>query len=107
MLHERQSVIMENDFVSPEMAKIEKRADQFAEDLLMPLHEYKQFISAGNFYPDDIRAFAQRIGIDPGIVVGRLQNDGYIKREWHNDLRTRYKWEGDQVKLNIPTLNFF
>lgn len=100
LLHERQSIILENDYISPGMKNREKEADQFAENLLIPPHEYKQFTSLKNFHPDDIRIFAQQTGIHPGIVVGRLQNDGYIKREWHNDLRSRFK-------LNIPTLNFF
>ncbi len=30
-----------------------------------------------------------KIGIASGIVVGRLQNDGYIKYSWHNDLKEK------------------
>lgn len=95
LLHERQAVILENDSMVPEMIKREEEADRFAADRLIPLRDYKDFISGGNFYPGAIRALAQRIGIDAGIVVGRLQKDGHLKREWHNDLRTRYKWGND------------
>jgi HTH-type transcriptional regulator/antitoxin HigA len=95
LLHERQAVILENDSIAPEMIKREKEADRFAADHLIPLRDYKEFIAKGNFYPDAIRAFAQRICIDAGIVVGRLQNDGHLKKEWHNDLRTRYVWGND------------
>jgi len=90
-LHGRQAVILEDDSESPEMKEQEKEADSFAADLLIPPNEYKDFIAKGNYYKDDICVFAHRIGIDTGIVVGRLQNDGYLEKEWHNDLRTRYK----------------
>ena len=35
-------------------------------------------------------AFAKAIEIDPGIVVGRLQKEGYIDFSWYNDLKTKY-----------------
>ncbi len=51
------------------------------------------FIATAGFYPDDIRLFAVQIGIHPGIVVGRLQNDGHIKPSWYNGLRVRFEWK--------------
>ena len=38
----------------------------------------------------DIESFARQIGIDVGIVVGRLQYEGLIPRNWHNGLRRKY-----------------
>ena len=35
-------------------------------------------------------AFAKTVGIDVGIVVGRLQKEGHIQYNWHNDLKTKY-----------------
>jgi len=37
--------------------------------------------------------FAQAIGIHPGIVVGRLQHDGYIEPSWMNDLKQSFSLE--------------
>jgi HTH-type transcriptional regulator / antitoxin HigA len=34
--------------------------------------------------------FAQSVGIHPGIVVGRLQFDGFIKPSWMNDLKVSF-----------------
>ena len=67
-------------------------ADKFAEDILIPPDKYTSFKQIGSFYRDDIIKFADNLGIDTGIIVGRLQHDGCIKNLWHNDLRSRYKW---------------
>ena len=48
------------------------------------------FINANRFYKNDIIHFAKEIGVDPGIVVGRLQKENYIKYSYFNDLKTHY-----------------
>ncbi len=40
---------------------------------------------------DAVRAFAQQIGIHPGIVVGRLQHDHLIDPSWMNDLKLSFQ----------------
>ena len=42
-----------------------------------------------------VRAFAQQLGIHPGIVVGRLQHDGLIPPSWFNDLKTTLVFKMD------------
>lgn len=37
--------------------------------------------------------FAQRIGIHPGIVVGRLQHDRLIEPSWMNDLKQSFRFQ--------------
>jgi len=39
-----------------------------------------------------IQAFAKRIGIAPGIVVGRMQKDGLLPWTHLNGLKIRYRW---------------
>jgi len=68
----------------------ELKADEFSKEQLIPSEQFKQFIANNRFVKDDIVTFAKHIEIDPGIVVGRLQKDGYIEFSWHNDLKTRY-----------------
>ena len=67
----------------------EKEADDFARDILIPKDDYDLFIKSGNFSKNAIEGFSHKIGIAGGIVVGRLQNDGYIKYSWHNDLKEK------------------
>lgn len=69
----------------------EDSADQFAKNTLIPLLAYKAFVEMGSFQKDDIYVFAERVGIDKGIVVGRLQKDNCIPFNWHNDLKTKYR----------------
>lgn len=68
----------------------ERNADEFAKDCLIPSEPFKQFTARNSFGKADIINFASQIEIAPGIVVGRLQKDGYIEFSWHNDLKTKY-----------------
>lgn len=37
--------------------------------------------------------FAKRLGVHPGIVVGRLQHDGLIEPSWMNDLKQSFRFK--------------
>ena len=77
----------------------EDAADTFAADKLVPPEEYRQFIYSGRFCSaEGIAAFAEQIGRDPGIVLGRLQNDGYISHSDKN-LNERFKRKYQVVAL--------
>jgi HTH-type transcriptional regulator/antitoxin HigA len=94
LLHlSKQEVILESDEVEAENQAHEHEADQFAADKLIPPEAYKNFIKSGSFYPGDTQRFASQVGIDAGIVVGRLQHDNHIQKSWHNQLRSRYAWK--------------
>jgi len=92
LLHGRSAVVLEGDNGDAQPNKREDQANKYAADTLIPAKIYKDFISNDSHYPEDIKAVADRIGIAPGIVVGRLQNDGLLKPSWHNDLRERFEW---------------
>ena len=68
----------------------EKCADEFAKNTLIPENQYEEFINQNEYTKISITEFANKVSIDVGIVVGRLQKDGYIQYSWHNDLKTRY-----------------
>ena len=68
----------------------EEEADCFARDMLIPPAEYKTLLQQP-MTKENIASFAEKIGIDPGIVVGRLQKDKIIPFHWFNDLKTRYQ----------------
>jgi len=92
LLHGRRDIFIENESFSAEQQVREEEADAFARDVLISPSDYERFVDGGNFYPQAISAFARKIGIDAGIVVGRLQHDGLLRSEWGNKLRTRYAW---------------
>lgn len=72
----------------------EKEADTFASNILIPEKEFQKFISNKNNYLNavNIKNFAHKIGIHPGIVVGRLQHEKLIDYKMHNNLRVKYEW---------------
>lgn len=70
-------------------------ADAFASRILVPLKEYKAFVERKSFSRNSIGLFAEKVGVAPGIVVGRLQHDHFIPFSWLNDLKARYTLIGD------------
>ena len=92
LLHGRSVMVLEGENDHPKTEKREAQADKFAADALIPSKEYKKFIKKGSYFPADIQQFADSLGIAPGIVVGRLQNDGLLEPSWHNNLRKLFEW---------------
>lgn len=70
----------------------EQEADAFARDMLIPPQAYAEFVTQGDFGKSSVCRLADSIGIDVGIVVGRLQKDGYIAYNYLNDLKTKYEF---------------
>lgn len=88
--------IMNGDYgisFDSESGEQEEIADKYAEDMLIPCDQYQQFIAENRFDIQSIRRFANRIDRDPGIVLGRLMNDGKVSYDdWSlNPLRHKYK----------------
>ena len=63
----------------------EAEADSFSRDTLIPRAEARELASLKAL--DDVRRFADRIGIAPGIVVGRLERDGLWPYTQGNQLK--------------------
>lgn len=78
------------DEVNMDLTEEEKEADQIAANMLVPDSIYREFIYLRKFFRQDIINLAKKVGIAPGIVVGRLQHDGLIPYEWHNNLKRTF-----------------
>ena len=76
-----------------EIGEKEEIADKFASDSLINPEAYEKFVAEGVFTLGSIRQFANLIDRDPGIVLGRLQNDGLVRYDdWTlQSLRHKYK----------------
>ncbi len=72
----------------------ECEADAFARHTLIPDEQYEVFVTEQTFDPASIIWFAKQVGIDPGIVLGRLQRDGYVEYNRYNHLKTKYSIPG-------------
>lgn len=68
----------------------EKEADAWSSDTLIPSELFKKFMSDVDISQTKVCAFAKVIGIAPGIVVGRLQNEGCIEYSMMNGLKEHY-----------------
>ena len=65
-------------------------ANQFAENNLIPLEQYKLFLSKKDFTINSIKKFAENIGIADYIVIGRLKKDKLIDWSLYNDYHIKY-----------------
>lgn len=78
--------------VDEEMQNVEDEANRFAGDLLIPPDSFADFISMGKFDNEAIFDFADKIGVGPGIIVGRLQHDKILSPHQGNKLKQRLEW---------------
>lgn len=88
--------IMNGDFgISFENENNQKEisANKYAEDLLIHPSEYAKFIENNDFSKDAIINFAKHIDRDPGIILGRLQNEKLVDYKDRNlqSLKHKYK----------------
>jgi HTH-type transcriptional regulator/antitoxin HigA len=67
----------------------ETEADRFSRDVLVPSGAVRELAALKT--DAAVREFAARIGVAPGIVVGRLQHDGYWPHSRGNDLKRRLR----------------
>jgi len=66
---------------------VEREADLFARDILIPPDAYAAFAAKAVFTPEAVRAFAKDQNLPAGVVVGRLQHDDHVDRAYLNDLK--------------------
>lgn len=93
LFHELGHIINEDFEISLDYnmkGEFEERADSFARENLIPNDLYVELCS-NPITEENIKEIAIKANIHPGIVVGRLQNDGLIKYSEYNNLKINYK----------------
>jgi Zn-dependent peptidase ImmA (M78 family) len=75
-------------------ALAEHEANAFAGDMLIPRQDLLRFALAQKpyFSKEQIRAFAGKQGVAPGIVVGQLQHKGHLPYSHCNELKAAIDW---------------
>jgi HTH-type transcriptional regulator/antitoxin HigA len=81
--------------VDPQMQKDEDEANRFAADTLIPPDALAVFIKNADFGNEAIHTFSEKLGIGPGLVVGRLQFEEVLARHQGNKLK-------QQVDYKVP-----
>ncbi len=82
------------------LEKLEQDADDFAANTLISPADYARFLKKGTFTAAAVSAFASEIGIQPGIVVGRLQRDGHLEFSQLNQLKQHYEFLPPKAALS-------
>lgn len=67
----------------------EDSANAFAREALVPQDALDRLVGGGDFGRGIVRSLAAEIGVAPGVVVGRLQRDGLVRKSQLNDLKVR------------------
>jgi HTH-type transcriptional regulator/antitoxin HigA len=92
LLHGKRTIFVDTDELSD--VKEEQEANDFARDFLIPPKEYEKFLRRRSVSCAEVDRFALALGIASGIVVGRLQYDGNLRRDSCNDLKQPIGWGG-------------
>ncbi|MBG8574086.1 MULTISPECIES: HigA family addiction module antitoxin [Bacillus] len=84
-------VTLENELedLKPNTDKKEEEANEFARDFFIDKSEYKKFVESRKFDEHSIYEFANAQSVLPGIVLARLQHDGYVSFDKLNHLKKR------------------
>jgi HTH-type transcriptional regulator/antitoxin HigA len=88
--HDKKDVFLDEFSGKLIKSQQEHEANSFAASCLIPPKciEELSYLRTKQAVAD----FAARIGIHTGIVVGRLQHEGIIPRDWMNDLKVSFRW---------------
>lgn len=86
-------------------AELEKEANEFAANFLIPAKEYDHFVARnkGRISLEQVKAFARQLHIAEGIVVGRLQHDKYLPKANLNGLKERVNWSKSGEIISLPS----
>jgi HTH-type transcriptional regulator / antitoxin HigA len=112
LLHSKKDTYIDlDDNESYSTSGIEFEANQFARDLLIPNQALREFVNTRKFTkqgepyigPEAVCELADKLGIAPSIVVGRLQHDGILDHKYNNKLKTTIEWTEDE-KIRIKKL---
>lgn len=93
LLHSKKTVFV--DDMSDEISELEVEANEWASNMLVQRSQWEQFIASFPCGAQAVRAFADKQGIAPGIVVGMLQHGGHLPWTHLNGLKVRYRWLDD------------
>lgn len=90
LLHSKDYVFIDTD--KDLVAGFDAEAYEWAADFLIARPDWDDFAAGGHFSEWAVRSFANRQGIAPAIVAGRLQRERLIHWPRLNHLKARMRW---------------
>ncbi|MBK1725061.1 helix-turn-helix domain-containing protein [Thiocystis violacea] len=98
--HGKKFMVIEGiDGLDPEH---EHEADRFAADLLIPPSAVSVLKTLRSHV--EISQMADQLGIAPGILVGRMQKEGWLPWDHLNALKVRYAWAESDAAPSDPAM---
>jgi hypothetical protein len=100
-LHGKREIFIDS---GDEVGEKEKEADTFAANQLIPPAKWRKFVNRPrvHYSEAEIVAFAESIGIAPGIVAGRLQReDDRVPYTHFQHLKRTFDWSVDGETASI------
>lgn len=88
--HSHQLVYLD-DRTHGQLNEVEQEANEFAADLLIPSCFVAELTTLKSKVA--VKEFAARVGVHPGIVVGRLQHEGIVPQKDMNGLKAKFVWK--------------
>lgn len=93
LLHDKNEGFLDEFTGEVLQSRQEDEANNFAAGFLIP--EEAEAELSGLKSKQSVIDLAQRLGIHPGIIVGRLQHEQLIPVTWMNDLKVSFRWGND------------
>lgn len=93
LLHPKKEIYVEIDNEEDEH---EAEANRFARDILIPAAEWKKVLQNRPRGAMQVRDWARRLGISPGILVGRLQHERLLPWTHLNGLKVKLQFKGPE-----------
>jgi addiction module HigA family antidote len=84
---------MTDNVIDPQMQKHEEEASRFAADTLINPKPLAEFIAKGDFSNEAVLRFANKERIGPGIVIGRLRQEGLLEYYQGTKLMRKFDWD--------------
>jgi HTH-type transcriptional regulator/antitoxin HigA len=91
LLHSKRQRFLEDGAADPALQRQEDEANEFSREALIPGKHFQRFVEGREFGAGSIQAFANEMGIAPGIVTGFLQHHRHVDYSYHA-LRVKYQW---------------
>lgn len=93
LLHPKKAIYVEFDQDADEH---EEEANRFARDILIPPAEWRKIVASRPRSAAEVRAWARRLGIAPGVLVGRLQHERILPWTHLNGLKVKLRFRQEE-----------
>lgn len=84
---------MTDKVIDPHMQKHEEEANRFAADTLIAPKALAELLAKGDFSNEAVLKFATKEQIGPGIVIGRLRQEGLLEYYQGTKLMRKFDWD--------------